>query len=139
VLSLLLDAWIRTSVNSYADYFERFISRLGYLITRSRLKVTSLPRRKQNHTDRAPKNDPRLYCSTTARIWGKHKNLTLIQPWLISNLMHNCFYLYIIRLLKFYHYQFLLISNAANYNTVILDNSLLQSDDTRGCIYTITT
>jgi len=24
-------------------------------------------------------------------------------------------------------------------NTVILDNSLLQSDDTRGCIYTITT
>jgi len=26
--------------------------------------------------------------------------------------------------LKFYHYQFSLISNAANYNTVILDNSL---------------
>jgi hypothetical protein len=25
--------------------------------------------------------------------------------------------------LKFYHYQFSLISNAANYNTVILDNS----------------
>ena len=29
--------------------------------------------------------------------------------------------------LKFYHYQFSLISNAANYNTVILDNSLLQT------------
>ena len=25
---------------------------------------------------------------------------------------------------KFYHYQFSLISNAADYNTVILDNSL---------------
>ena len=31
------------------------------------------------------------------------------------------------------------INNAENYNTIILDNSLLQSDDTRGCIYTITT
>jgi len=27
--------------------------------------------------------------------------------------------------MKFYHYQFSLISNAANYNTVILDNSLV--------------
>jgi hypothetical protein len=26
--------------------------------------------------------------------------------------------------MKFYHYQFSLISKAANYNTVILDNSL---------------
>jgi len=42
--------------------------------------------------------------------------------------------------LKFYHYQLSLISNAANYNRVILDNSLFtDSDDTRGCIYTITT
>jgi hypothetical protein len=41
--------------------------------------------------------------------------------------------------LIFYNYQFLLISNPENYDTVILDNSLLQSDDTRGCIYTITT
>jgi len=42
--------------------------------------------------------------------------------------------------LKFYHYQFPLIRKAANCNTVILDNSLFtDSDDTRGCIYTITT
>jgi len=27
-------------------------------------------------------------------------------------------------MIKFYYYQFSLISNAANYNTVILDNSL---------------
>jgi len=77
VLSLLLDAWIRTNMNSFADYFARFMSRLGYLITWSRLKLTPLPRRKQNLTERAPKNDPRLYCSTTARIWGKHKILIL--------------------------------------------------------------
>jgi hypothetical protein len=41
--------------------------------------------------------------------------------------------------IKFYHYQFSHISNAANYDTVILDNSLFtDSDDTTGCIYTVT-
>ena len=38
-----------------------------------------------------------------------------------------------------YDYQFSLINNAANYNRVTLDNSVSQSDDTRGCTYTITT
>ena len=33
--------------------------------------------------------------------------------------------------------KFSLISNATNFNTIILDNSLLQSDDTRDRIYTI--